>query len=355
MSKSKKELVEKNNDDDLLKMDFFNELFENDFLDEKDDDENLFEDEDWLDYKSRCLSVEEFYFELTDTKSKKSLHSDFIHSLCFINEKELYGFFDEDKIKNVFYSETEESAMFINMMLKKVTGISEKFSKELISCVNMILNIQDEENEKMINFKARLYLNILSRFIYSENEEVSLLEKINTNEREMTAFFCKHLATKIDFDDLGGHYNTIQSRIYYHYKHLAANITINKDGTVSKCVSDERAINIGKSIVSKKKFKNFLMKTLNNEMTFRGSSYPYCVSTTLSFVDIADITLLNELKELLQKHNVYNVVKDEWYLERHPEFVELLKDMDMKIIKEEQKHLNSIVNTDNKKKLNNRL
>ena len=105
----------------------------------------------------------------------------------------------------------------------------------------------------------------------------------------------------------------------------------------------------------KKKFKNFLIKTLNNDMTFHGSSYPYCVSTTLSFVDIADLTLLNELKELLNKYNVYNVVKDEWYLERYPQFVELLKDMDMKIIKEEQKHLNSIVNTDNKKKVNNRL
>ena len=351
MSKLRKELKE---DEDLLNMDFFNELFENDFLEEKHDDENLF-DKDWLDHKSGCLSVEEFYFELTDTKSKKGLHSDFIHSLCFIDEKELYGFFDQDKIKNVFYSETEESVMFINMMLKKVTEISEKFSKELISCVNMILNIQDDENTKMIDFKAKLYLNILSRFIYSENEEISLLEKINTNETEMTAFFCKHLDTKIDFEDLGGHYNTIQSRIYYHYKHLAANITINKDGTVSKCVSDERAINIGKSIVSKKKFKNFLIKTLNNDMTFQGSSYPYCVSTTLSFVNIADLTLLNELKELLNKYNVYNVVKDEWYLERYPQFVELLKDMDMKIIKEEQKHLSLIVNTDNKKKVNNRL
>ena len=93
MSKLKKELIEElKEDEDLLNMDFLDKLFDDDFLDEKSDDENLF-DKDWLDHKSGCLSVEEFYFELTDTKSKKSLHSDFIHSLCFINEKELYGFF----------------------------------------------------------------------------------------------------------------------------------------------------------------------------------------------------------------------------------------------------------------------
>lgn len=338
MSKLKKELVE-NDDDfaDLLNTNLFKELFDNICLDEESED--------------KYLSLEEFYFELTNTKNKKGLHPNFIRTLCLINEKKLYGFFDEDKMRNIFYSDTEESVMFINRMLKKIT----KNSTGLISCLNMILNIQDEENEKMINFKAKLYLNILSRFIYRIKEDVSALEKINTNEREMTAFFCKHLDTKIDFDDLGGHYNTIQSRIYYHYKHLAANITINKDGTVSKCVSDERAINIGKSIVSKKKFKNFLIKTLNNDMTFQGSSYPYCVSTTLSFVDIADLTLLNKLKELLNKHNVYNVVKEEWFLEKHLTLVELLKDMDMKIAKEEQKYLNSMVNTDNKKKVNNRL
>lgn len=338
MSKLKKELVE-NDDDfaDLFNMNLFKELCDNICLDEESED--------------KYLSLEEFYFELTNTKNKKGLHPNFIRTLCLINEKKLYSFFDEDKMRNIFYSDTEESVMFINRMLKKIT----KNSKGLISCINMILNIQDEENEKMINFKAKLYLNILSRLIYRIKEDVSTLEKINTNEKEMTDFFGKHLDTKIEFDDLNENFKTIKSRIYYHYKDLAGNSIINKDGKVSKCISDKRAINIGKSIVSNKKFRNFLIKTLNNELTFQRSSYPYCISTTLSFLDIGDLTLLNELKKLLNKHNVYNVVKEEWFLEKHPTLVELLKDMDMKIAKEEQRYLNSMVNTDNKKKVNNRL
>ena len=60
-------------------------------------------------------------------------------------------------------------------------------------------------------------------------------------------------------------------------------------------------------------------------------------------------------KEVLNENNVHNVVNDECYLEKYPTFGVLLKDMDMKIIKEEQKYLNSVVETGIKKKVNNRL
>lgn len=347
MSKLKKEMIK--DEDDL-----FRESFLNDFLKEeaaiKSFVNKLFKKEK---EKEKCLSMEEFYFELIDTNDKKGLHPDFIHSLLSIEPKNLYSFLDEEKIRKVFYSEKKESALFFKGMLKNFTEIYKDFAEELISCINLVLKIQDDDNKKMIDFKAKLYLNILSQLICNKKEGSLLLEKINTNEKEMTKFFCKHIDSKIEFDDLNENFKTIKSRIYYHYKNLG-NSTLNKDGTLSKLVPDEKAISIGKNIASKKKFKDFLMKRMN-ELTFIGSTYAYCVSETLSFVDIVDLTLLNKFKELLSEKNVYNVAKEEWFVESHPDLVGLLKDMDMKIIKEEQKHLNSIFNTDNKKKLNNRL
>lgn len=310
--------------------------------------ENLFKKEE-----TKLLSMEEFYFELINTKDENGLHPDFNYTLCSINSKELYNFFNEEKIRKVFYSNTEESVMFLDKMVKNIKENFAELSDELISCINLVLKIQDDDNKKMIDFKAKLYLNILLQLTYNKNEGSLLLEKINTDEKEMTKFFCKHLNEKIEFDDLNGHYNTIKSRIYYNYKNIG-NGTFNEDGTLSKLVPDERAISIGKNIASKKRFKDFLMMKMN-ELTFIGSTYAHCISETLSFINISDFSTLNKLKEVLNKNDVYNVVKDEWFLEKHPELVELLEEMDMKIIKEEQKHLNSIVNTDNKKKLNNRL
>lgn len=303
--------------------------------------------------KEKYLSVEEFYFELIDTSNDKRLHPKFVHSLLSMDPKNLYSFLDEEKIRKVFYSEKKESALFFKGMLKNVTEMSKGFSDELIYCINLVLQIQDDDNKKMIDFKAKLYLNILSKLINNKNEGSSLLARINTNEKEMTKFFCKNLNSKIEFDDLNENFKTIKSRIYYHYKNLG-NSTLNTDGTLSKLVPDEKAISIGKNIVSNKKFKDFLMKRIN-ELTFIGSTYAYCVSETLSFVDIADLSTLNKLKEVLNKKNAYEVVKDEWFLEKHPEFVGLLEEMDMKIIKEEQKYLNSVVEATPKKKMTNRL
>lgn len=303
--------------------------------------------------KEKYLSVEEFYFELIDTSNDKGLHPKFVHSLLSMDPKNLYSFLDEEKIRKVFYSEKKESALFFKGMLKNATEMSKGFSDELISCINLVLQIQDDDNKKMIDFKAKLYLNILSQLIHNTNGGSSLLSRINTNEKEMTKFFCKNLNSKIEFDDLNENFRTIKSRIYYHYKNLGNN-TLNTDGTLSKLVPDEKAISIGKKIMSNKKFKDFLMKRIN-ELTFIGSTYAYCVSETLSFVDIADLSTLNKLKEVLNKKNAYEVVKDEWFLEKYPEFVGLLEEMDMKIIKEEQKYLNSVVETEPKKKMNNRL
>lgn len=346
MSKLKKE--SKNNQEDLFEKllaenNIFKEASAIEYFVEK-----LFKKEEY-----KLLSLEEFYFELIDIN--KNINPNFNHSLSSINPKELYSFFDEEKIREVFYSETETSVLFFNKMLNNVkdSEILKESGNELISCINLVLQIQDDDNKKMIDFKAKLYLNILSQLICNKNEGSLLLEKINTNEKEMTKFFCKHLNKEIEFDDLNGHYNTIKSRIYYHYKNLG-NKTFNKDGTLSILVPDERAIIIGTNIASKKKFKDFLMKRIN-ELTFIGSTYAYCVSETLSFVDIADLSTLNKLKEVLNEKNAYEVVKDEWFLEKYPEFVELLEKMDMKIIKEEQNYLNSVVKVTPKKKINNRL
>lgn len=349
MSKLKKESV--NNEEDLFK-----ELFaENNFFKEglaiESFVEKLFKKEE-----SKLLSMEEFYFELIDINNKKSVSPDFSHSLSSINSKELYGFFDEEKIREIFYSETKTSVTFFNKMLNNIKDkeISKESLNELISCINLVLKIKDDDNEKMIDFKAKLYLNILLQLTYNKNEGSLLLEKINTNEKEMTKFFCKHLNNEIEFDDLNGHYNTIKSRIYYNYHSFATNRKLNEAGTLLKYECDERAISIGKNIASKKKFKDFLMKGIN-ELTFIGSTYAYCVNEILSFVEIADLTTLNKLKEILNENNVHDVVNDEYYLEKYPTFVVLLKDMDMKIIKEEQKYLNSVVETGIKKKVNNRL
>lgn len=304
--------------------------------------------------KSECLSMEEFYFELINKKSKKGLHPNFIHSLYFIDPKKLYSFFDEEKIKEVFYSETAESVMFLNKMLKHVIEISTEYSNELISCINSVLKI-DDDNKKMFDFKAKLYLNILQHLIGNRDEPYSLLKKINTSEKQITSFLCKNLNKETDFDDLNANFRTIKSRIYYYYENIKEHCTISKDGKVLKLEPDERAINIGKTIASNKRFKDYLMKKINSELTFIGSTYPYCVGVTLAFAEIADLTMLNTLKEILNKYNVYNVVKEESFIESYPELVQQLKELDMKIIKEEKKYLNSIVNTDTKKKMNNRL
>lgn len=304
--------------------------------------------------ETKLLSMEEFYFELINTKDENGLHPDFNYTLCSINSKELYNFFNEEKIRKVFYSNTEESVMFLDKMVKYIKENFAEFSDELISCVNLVLKIQDDDNKKMIDFKAKLYLNILLQLTYNKNAGSLLLEKINTDEKEMTKFFCKHLNEKIEFDDLNEHYNTIKSRIYYNYYPLSSNRKINENGTLLKYECDERAINIGKKIAGKKKFKDFLMMKMN-ELTFIGSTYASCLSKVFSFVDMVDLTTLNKLKEILNENHVHDVINDEYFLEKYPTFVGLLKEMDMKIIKEEQKYLNSIVETGIKKKVNNRL
>lgn len=343
MSKSK------NNPEDLFK----DLLTENNFLKESVAIESfvemLFKKEE-----TKLLSMEEFYLELINTKDENGLHPDFNYTLCSINSKELYNFFNEEKIRKVFYSNTEESVMFLDKMVKYIKENFAEFSDELISCVNLVLKIQDDDNKKMIDFKAKLYLNILLQLTYNKNAGSLLLEKINTDEKEMTKFFCKHLNEKIEFDDLNGHYNTIKSRIYYNYYPLSSNRKINENGTLLKYECDERAINIGKKIAGKKKFKDFLMMKMN-ELTFIGSTYASCLSKVFSFVDMVDLTTLNKLKEILNENHVHDVINDEYFLEKYPTFVGLLKEMDMKIIKEEQKYLNSIVETGIKKKVNNRL
>lgn len=347
MSKLKKESV--NNEEDLFK----ELLAENDFFKESIAIESfvakLLKKEE-----TKLLSLEAFYFELINTKDKNGLHPDFNYSLYSINSKELYNFFNEEKIRKFFYSDTEESVMFLNKMVKNIKENFAEFSDELISCVNLVIKIQDDDNKKMIDFKAKLYLNILSQLTYNKNVGSLLLEKINTDEKEMIKFLCKHLNEEIEFDDFNGRYNTIKSRIYYNYYPLSSSRKINENGNLLKYECDERAINIGKKIARKKEFKDFLMKKIN-DLTFIGSTYASCLSKIFSFVDIVDITTLNKLKEVLNENNVHDVVNDECYLEKYPTFGVLLKDMDMKIIKEEQKYLNSVVETGIKKKVNNRL
>lgn len=358
MSKLKKEFEE---DDDLLKLDLFKELFENDFLNEEQEKKPVNKyifGKGWFGDKSGTLTIDKFYCELIDTKNKKKLHPDFIDALFFFDQKELYSFFDEEKIRKVFYSKTEESVMFFNKMLKNIKELSEiskKSSTELISCINMVLNIQDDDNKRMIDFKAKLYLNILSRFTYNKREEFSILEKINTNEKEMTEFFHKHINTKIDFDDLTEDYKTVKSRIYRNYYQLSSSCKLDQNGTLSKHIMDERALNIGKSIALGKSFQKYLLQELNVEVETSGSALPYGIGVALSFVEIADIELLHKLKKLLEKKNIYKTAKEEWFIEKNPKLVELLKEMDIKIIKDEQKYLNSIVKTNEKKKMNNRL
>ena len=336
MSKLKKQLEEEEDD---MKKDSKEKLKNDDWF-----DENLLND------RASCLSIEEFYSQLIDKSNKKGLHSNFFHSLLFIKEKKLYSFFDEEKIMKVFYSNTEESVMFFNRMLENITELSEKFSNELIACINMVLKIQDDDNKRMIDFKAKLYLNMLSRFILNKKEEMYILEKINTNEKEMTEFLKKHINDKINKD-----YTTVKSHIYQNYHQLSASCMLNQDGTLSKHMMDQRALNIGKSIAHGKTFQNYLLKKLDFELSTKGSALPYGICVTLSFVEIADIFLLKKLENLLEKKNIYKTTKEEWFIKKHPELVELLKDMDMKIIKEEQKYLNSVVETTPKKKMNNRL
>lgn len=355
MSKLKKQLEEE--EDDFFEINF-EDFFEDD--DMKKDSKEKLKNDDWFDEnllndRASCLSIEEFYSQLIDKSNKKGLHSNFFHSLLFIKEKKLYSFFDEEKIMKVFYSNTEESVMFFNRMLENITELSEKFSNELIACINMVLKIQDDDNKRMIDFKAKLYLNMLSRFIRNKKEEISILEKINTNEKEMTEFLNKHINDKINFSYLTKDYTTVKSHIYNNYHQLSASCMLNQDGTLSKHMIDQRALNIGKSIAHGKTFQNYLLKKLDFELPTKGSALPYGICVTLSFVEIADIFLLKKLENLLEKKNIYKTAKEEWFIKKNPELVELLKDMDIKIAKEEQRYLNSMVNTDTKKKVNNRL
>lgn len=306
-------------------------------------------------FKQKRLTRNNFYNELIKKENLDDVHPDFIETLVYTDQKKMYNFFDQQKINKAFFSESIESSLFFNKMLDYVNNIPKNFSDELIYCINLVLGIKDDNNEKIINFKTKLYLNIFRQFINFNDEKYSLLKKINTTEEEMILFFHKYLNRKMDFNDLTDNFKTIKSRIYFYYQHTYWHYKNNEDGSLSKLKPHESAVNIVKSIAKEESFQNRLLKELNIILSYRGSRYHHSIGEALIFVNIADLVLLKKLKELLEKQDVYTTAKEKWFIEEHYEHVENLEKLDMKIIKEEQKYLNSIVKTDAKKKMNNRL